>query len=631
MAVDRRVNAGDFYPGGKVIATRPVAKGGDVRHSEFASIEDVPEHFTDTTMRDKLNEVIGALRGTSAAVALFFALAASGAGVTVQTAQKGQVYNDEQIVTNVTWSADGLATEELVETAVALAVESAKRTTAVAAQASTNYTDAVASGKLDISGGTLTGGLRVPNLTVGLRFGSIGENSTAEGDSVTASGVRSHAEGFESTASGVDSHAEGDGATASGQASHAEGSYTTASGRHSHAEGVSTVASGDIGSHAEGYLSEAIGDESHAEGIGTAARGMGSHTEGDGTIANNHAEHAQGLWNLSHNVPNSGLGNSGNTLSSIGFGTSSNRKNAVETMQDGKTFFHGLGGYDGTNPTNSLDLVSVVNGKLDASNQVFYATCDTAANVNNKIVTIDSCAFSLNTGVIVVVNFKYGNAQPYPTLSVNNTGTNYITRFSNAPILAQTYVGAWEANQPMPLVYDGQYWVILRPTLGTSGTPGIVRLSEEVNGNTDRAVTPNAVKTAMSSLVKTPVYDGNTANHVVMTSENSGELSSWLAVNSGTVDLAHGPWTMPRKGVVYIRAQKTGSSVAQLRIGINGLPVRVDGGSVVADTSHQLTSFSVSQTSDIVVPVFLNAGDKLFIRVTSYALSKLDFSVFYTD
>ena len=177
------------------------------------------------------------------------------------------------------------------------------------------------------TGDTMTGGLTVPNLTVGSRK----DGSTVGNGSV--------AEGVDNTASASFAHAEGGNAVASGIASHAEGSNTAASG---------TV------SHAEGYFTKALGRYSHAEGAGT--------------IASNDYEHAQGRFNASHKS-SSTFGDAGNTLSSIGFGTAdSTRKNAVETMQDGKTFIYGLGGYDGTNPTNGVkDLVAAIEGKADAA------------------------------------------------------------------------------------------------------------------------------------------------------------------------------------------------------------------------------------------------------------------------
>ena len=149
--------------------------------------------------------------------------------------------------------------------------------------------------------------LTVPTLTVGARaHGTIGERSVAEG--------------YEVTASGTTSHAEGDSTTAYGNSAHAEGLLSTAWGSNSHAEGYDTQ-------------------------------------------TQNSSEHAQGRCNLSHTGANA----ADQTLSSIGIGGGNrDRKNAVETMKDGKTFIYGLGGYDGTNPTNGVkDLVAAIEGRLD--------------------------------------------------------------------------------------------------------------------------------------------------------------------------------------------------------------------------------------------------------------------------
>ena len=116
MAIDRREDAGEFYPGGKTISTQPVKGGGDMKHEDFADVAKLPDRFNDTMIHDKLNEVIGLLKGPVAAFALTLALdvllgafSVQGAGVTVETAPKGAIFNDEPVVTNVNFDATGLA------------------------------------------------------------------------------------------------------------------------------------------------------------------------------------------------------------------------------------------------------------------------------------------------------------------------------------------------------------------------------------------------------------------------------------------------------------------------------------------------------------------------------------------
>lgn len=107
--MDTRRDEGQFYPYGKrVMPTAPT--DGDVRHAEFEGIEELPAKFTDEDVRRKMNTLIGTLKGTTAALAVAFALPLLGAGVTVETARKGEIYNDEPVVVGVAFDASGLAT-----------------------------------------------------------------------------------------------------------------------------------------------------------------------------------------------------------------------------------------------------------------------------------------------------------------------------------------------------------------------------------------------------------------------------------------------------------------------------------------------------------------------------------------
>ena len=111
----------------------------------------------------------------------------------------------------------------------------------------------------------------------------------------------------------------------------------TASGEFAHAEGYATTAS-DHFSHAEGMKAKANGYAAHAEGSSTTASGKASHAEGLGTIANNQSEHASGQYNVS-NTASTTFGNDGNTLFSVGNGTSSSTKhNAFEIRQNGDIY-----------------------------------------------------------------------------------------------------------------------------------------------------------------------------------------------------------------------------------------------------------------------------------------------------
>lgn len=241
---------------------------------------------------------------------------------------------------------------------------------------------------------------------------AIGDSSFAE-SSGKSSGLLSHAEGYYSEAIGSASHSEGNKTIAVGNYSHSEGiggivnsgltfsgngtSYTTTT---AHGFTVNTVlkfrdvvakvvsvpattsfttdvplsetavsdntdlyivAGTALGesSHSEGDSTIAIGDQSHAEGLQTKAKGTASHAEGSHTEASNVSEHAEGRYNKS-NKASVTFGNAGNTIHSVGIGTSNARKNAFEIMQNGDAYLLGIGGYDGTNPSSAQSVQQVI-------------------------------------------------------------------------------------------------------------------------------------------------------------------------------------------------------------------------------------------------------------------------------
>ena len=191
----------------------------------------------------------------------------------------------------------------------------------------------------------------------------LGDGAHSEGVNTKATQRGSHAEGRDTYAAGQYSHAEGR-ETEAFYASHAEGRGSKATGDVSHAEGLGTYAIGDH-THAEGQNTHAVGLNAHAEGLRGWANGQHSHAEGVDTVTSNTAEHAEGKFNKSNKADGS-FGSAGNTLHSIGIGTSaSDRKNASEVMQNGDVYLIGVGGYDGKNPAASKAVQQIIGALLD--------------------------------------------------------------------------------------------------------------------------------------------------------------------------------------------------------------------------------------------------------------------------
>lgn len=158
-------------------------------------------------------------------------------------------------------------------------------------------------------------------------------------------------------------------------------------------------------------------------------------------------------------------------------------------------------------------------------------------------------------------------------------------------------------------------------TAGTGYEGNLAALDEQ--GNPTDSQIPKA------SVVTIPTYNGQNRGYV--TSEGGGDLSSWLSTNGATEStMAHGPWTMPRSGIIYMQLQQMSNTDTSVRIGVNGKPVKIENGSVVVDYDYQVVECRVAAKSDVVYPLFLNAGDKLYMRVYNTALSKISLSaIFY--
>ena len=89
---------------------RDAAASIDVDPATFVG-EILPARFTDEDVRSRLNAIINWMKRGAVAMLLALALPGIADVLTVQTAPKGTIYNDEQVVTNVTFDAAGLATK----------------------------------------------------------------------------------------------------------------------------------------------------------------------------------------------------------------------------------------------------------------------------------------------------------------------------------------------------------------------------------------------------------------------------------------------------------------------------------------------------------------------------------------
>lgn len=119
--MDTRTTSADFYPGGKT----PVTAGGGITSGEaggaagepmvpITKVEQLPEHYRESDMRSKINELARVISGGVAAIMAMVSLTLGAEPVKVLGVKKDALWNDDFVVTNVVTDFAGFATTNTV-------------------------------------------------------------------------------------------------------------------------------------------------------------------------------------------------------------------------------------------------------------------------------------------------------------------------------------------------------------------------------------------------------------------------------------------------------------------------------------------------------------------------------------
>lgn len=100
----------------------------------------------------------------------------------------------------------------------------------------------------------------------------------------------------------------------------------------------------------------------------------------------------------------------------------------------------------------------IADHKDDMSMHIVYGVCDTAADVADKIVTVDE-NFVLKEGATVIIRFVNANSIAAPTLNVNGTGAKPMYRYGTTTMSTGTTTTGWTAGAIQMFTYDGTGWI----------------------------------------------------------------------------------------------------------------------------------------------------------------------------
>ena len=278
---------------------------------------------------------------------------------------------------------------------------------------------------------------------------------------------------------------------------------------------------------AEGAYTTAAGNYSHAEGMATQANGVYSHAEGRATSAENDYEHAQGRFNVS-NKTSTTFGDAGNTIHSIGIGTStSNKKNALEIMQNGDAYLYGVGEYDGTTITGKTTLQNVISNKQD---ELVSGTNIKTVN-NNSLLGSGNISVGTVTGSSLTANnIILGN----DSSAIKSSGKTIATTLGTDDTTVPTSKAVKDAIDalPEPMIFQG--------TLGTGGTITSLPAAAAANtGYTYKVITNGTYQSITAKAGDTFVSNGSSWTLIPSGDEPSGTVTN-IATGTG---LTGGPIT----------------------------------------------------------------------------------------
>lgn len=266
------------------------------------------------------------------------------------------------------------------------------------------------------------------------------------------------------------------------------------------------------------------------------------------------------------------------------------------TIADVTTSKHGL-------------MIPTDKAKLDNTN-VAYGTCETAADIATKAVTINGNSnWTLKVGSLITVKFTYTNTAASPQLNVNNTGAKPIY-YNNAVYTSSSSYGGY-AKRHITYQYDGANWVFISWSYDT---------------NSDTKVQQNAnIETAGEYPVMLG-YDTSTAKVTNVLNKGKG-----FTYNPSTKVLTAGTF----KGALDGNAKTATSATTASKLGTNagdsthpvyftnGIPtqcgntlnVNIDGNANKATQLANDTNFDINSTANDNGAVSFNGTENVNLNI----------------
>ena len=239
------------------------------------------------------------------------------------------------------------------------------------------------------------------------------------------------------------------------------GYYNTISGRNSFIAGYSNLISGNY-SVAFGATEIVSGSYAFVAGSANNVNASYAFVGGLNNVVQNVSETAFGQYNISSKY-NTSFGNAGNTIFSIGIGTSSAPKNAIELMQNGNTYIYGVGNYNGSNINESIPLQKYFENTertiSEALNDLNNRILESETNITNSINVLWERG-STDTSVEVIDANHIAAGEYSLAAGLNNRTLNE----------AETAFGRYNLSNQENTTFGSEYNTLFSIGIGTSNS-----------------------------------------------------------------------------------------------------------------------------------------------------------------
>lgn len=286
-------------------------------------------------------------------------------------------------------------------------------------------------------------------------------------------------------------------------------------------------------------------------------------------------------------------------------------------------------------PTKTSELTND-SGYITTNNRKsFYGTCETAADVSDKVITLaDTDGWELKAGTVVGIKFTYSNSASNVTFNINSTGAKSIW-YNNSAYSSNSSDICGSAGRVNYYMYDGStYWVWINMGVldGNTNTVPSAQCETSAASAAKVAICTNYSLTADSYLLVNMRYANTSASAITLEVNGKGAVPIYIdgaASSASNYTLPAGTYITFYDGTnFYFRTDGKLTGVGMIDVaGSTDTFLRSDGTwQSVSSSNDKVTQTADNSTNSDFEVIFSNTADNTTRTETARKSSKLKFN-----